>query len=224
MGLSHGRLIGTIVWCASLVLSPALQAATVKVAINYPGQTPTFLNSAFVYLVPDEATKVQRTPRTAEVIQAGKLFHPYSQAIQVGDSLLFPNRDTVSHHVYSFSPAKVFELPLYSAERNPPQVMFERTGLVVLGCNIHDWMLAFVLVVDTPWVQRVKENAVVFEGLPEGMYSLYCWYPSTKTSTQVMGTVDVRGDVPITLDLLAKPALLEQPQPPPRRPGRREEY
>src|SRR4029078_980973 len=94
----------------------------------------------------------------AVVDQRDKQFVPYVTAIQVGTAVSFPNSDNIRHHVYSFSPAKKFELPLYvyylppakKCERPlysgvPAQpVVFDKVGFVTLGCNIHDWMVAYV--------------------------------------------------------------------------------
>ena len=85
----------------------------------------------------------------ATMDQAHNAFVPHMLIVQAGTSVLFPNSDIVSHHVYSFSPTKTFELPLYKGNAHPP-LLFEKPGLVVLGCNIHDSMLGYILVVDTP--------------------------------------------------------------------------
>ena len=82
--------------------------------------------------------------------QRDKQFIPYVTALQVGTSVWFANTDKIRHHVYSFSPAKKFELPLYAGVPAEP-VVFDRPGFVTLGCNIHDWMIAYVAVLTTPY-------------------------------------------------------------------------
>src|SRR3954470_8742436 len=89
----------------------------------------------------------------AEIAQAGQEFLPYVSVVQVGTRVVFPNRDTVQHHVYSLSKPKKFELPLYNPGQNESFV-FDVSGVVTLGCNIHDWMLAYLLVVPTPWFAK----------------------------------------------------------------------
>jgi plastocyanin len=81
----------------------------------------------------------------ATIDQINQEFVPQVSAVQVGTAVHFPNQDNIRHHVYSFSPAKQFELPLYKGTEAPP-VVFDRSGLVVLGCNIHDWMLGYLYV------------------------------------------------------------------------------
>ena len=90
--------------------------------------------------------------------------------------MVFPNRDNTSHHVYSFSAAKSFELPLYKKQQ-PGPVLFDQAGLVVLGCNIHDWMLAYLLVVDTPFFSQLNKDNQQLAGLPAGNYQLHLWHP-----------------------------------------------
>ena len=85
--------------------------------------------------------------------------------VQAGTKVVFPNRDTVQHHVYSLSKPKKFELPLY----NPGQkesLVFESAGLVTLGCNIHDWMIAYLLVVPTPWFAKTDEQGLTTATAP----------------------------------------------------------
>jgi len=102
-------------------------------------------------------------PRVARPVrdtvdQIDKEFVPYVKAVVVGASVFFPNKDNIRHHVYSFSPAKTFELPLYSGTPANP-VVFDRPGIVPIGCNIHDWMLAYIYVADSPYVASRRARA-----------------------------------------------------------------
>ena len=93
------------------------------------------------------------TRRDAVVDQVDKEFTPKVNAILVGTSVIFPNHDNVRHQVYSFSPAKRFELPLYAGVPAQP-VVFDTPGVVVLGCNIHDWMVGYVYVSESPYFAK----------------------------------------------------------------------
>lgn len=107
-------------------------------------------------------------------------FDPFVMVAPVGAEVSFPNLDTVRHHVYSFSPTKTFELKLYG-RGEAPTVRMDRAGIVALGCNIHDSMVAFIRVVDTPYA--VKTNAAgqaLVRGLPGGVASLRVWHPYSK--------------------------------------------
>ncbi|HKP45983.1 MAG TPA: hypothetical protein VJT50_05235, partial [Pyrinomonadaceae bacterium] len=90
------------------------------------------------------------------------------------------NKDNIRHHVYSFSPAKKFELPLYAGVPAAP-VTFDKVGFVTLGCNIHDWMIAYVAVLPTPYFQVTgKDGRAVLKDLTPGQYLVGVWQPSLK--------------------------------------------
>ncbi len=94
-----------------------------------------------------------RGDRSATLDQVDKTFVPGLLPIVVGTKVRFPNHDQIQHHVYSFSRTKTFELPLYKGEDAAP-VLFDKVGVVKVGCNIHDWMSAIILVLPTPWFAR----------------------------------------------------------------------
>jgi len=109
--------------------------------------------------------------------QRDRRFVPAILPLQAGADVSFPNTDSISHHVYSVSPAKRFEIYLAKGETHPP-VRFDRAGVVALGCNLHDWMLAYILVVDTPWfAQTDAEGRATLADLPSGGYRLVVWHP-----------------------------------------------
>ena len=107
-------------------------------------------------------------------------FVPHLLVVQTGTEVSFPNGDEVSHHVYSFSEAKPFELALYKGDTAPPQ-LFDRPGVVVLGCNIHDGMLGYIVVVDTPHFAKTDEQGVaLINDVPSGDYVLAAWTPRAR--------------------------------------------
>ncbi len=111
-----------------------------------------------------------------EIAQEGQEFLPYVTVVQAGTRVVFPNRDTVQHHVYSLSKAKKFELPLY----NPGQaesIVFDTPGLVTVGCNIHDWMISHLVVVATPWFAKSDAQGSAKIVAPAGRYRLELWHP-----------------------------------------------
>jgi len=111
-----------------------------------------------------------------EIVQQDREFRPRVTVLPVGGTVKFPNLDTVAHHVYSFSPAKTFDLPLYTGA--PPEgVVFDRPGIVALGCNIHDWMLAHVYVTDASCFGRTDSNGVArIEGMVAGDATVRVWH------------------------------------------------
>jgi hypothetical protein len=118
--------------------------------------------------------------KTAVMDQKNRMFIPHVLAVQTGTSVRFPNSDDIRHHVYSFSPAKPFQLPLYKGTPANPEV-FDRAGVVTLGCNIHDQMSAFILVVDTPYFEKTAANGrASLRDVSAGRYALRVWYPDMK--------------------------------------------
>jgi plastocyanin len=114
---------------------------------------------------------------TAIIDQINKQFVPRINVVRTGTVVTFPNSDQIRHQVYSFSPAKVFSLKLYAATPSAP-VIFDKPGLVTLGCNIHDKMVAFVAVVDTPYFAKADASGKAVFDLPPGRYRLRVWHPA----------------------------------------------
>ena len=114
---------------------------------------------------------------TAVMDQVDQRFVPHMLVVQTGTKVEFPNSDTVAHHVYSFSHPNHIKLPIYKGHAHPP-VSFEENGIVVLGCNIHDHMLAYIVVVDTPVFATTDANGVAtLDAAPaEGMH-VAIWSP-----------------------------------------------
>ena len=144
--------------------------------------------------------------------QVNRAFEPDLLVVPVTSKVTFPNSDTVSHQIYSFSPAKRFQLPLYRGNPHPPTV-FDLPGIVTLGCNIHDEMLAYIVVTDAPFFGRTDANGTWSTEAPSGHYRVSIWHPrirdedkdlqSEVTATESGGATTVR------LKRALKPAPLE---------------
>ena len=110
--------------------------------------------------------------------QIDKQFVPHLLIVQTGTAVEFPNSDTVAHHVYSFSHPNKFLLPMYQGEQHPP-VTFEHSGVVTLGCNIHDHMLGYILVVDSMTITKTDENGEASLSLDKPQdYEISIWSPA----------------------------------------------
>ena len=155
-------------------LACALQAAAVSIEVRDEGDRP--LAGAVVFLESAQARRQVRPLAQAEMGQAGKQFVPQVLVVPVGTAVDFPNRDTVRHHVYSFSPAKKFELKLYIGTPANP-VVFDRSGIAVLGCNIHDQMVGWIVVVETPYYAMSDAQGRAVINAPPGSYRLRSWHP-----------------------------------------------
>ncbi|KRI01681.1 methylamine utilization protein [Curvibacter sp. PAE-UM] len=166
------RLLGLIVLC---LLALPLRAGTLVVDVLQGSGLP--LADAVVFLESPQARRQVRPLMKAEMGQAGKQFVPQVLVVTTGTEVDFPNRDTVRHHVYSFSPVKKFELKLYIGTPTKP-VLFDQPGIAVLGCNIHDQMVGWIVIVDTPYFGRTAaQGQVVLDKLPPGNYRLRSWHP-----------------------------------------------
>lgn len=167
------RAIGLASLCAGLSL--ASWSATVDVDVRDLGGKP--VSGAIVFLDSAAAKKAARPLQGVEVAQENKKFLPDVLAITTGTEVTFPNHDAVRHHVYSFSPAKKFELKLYKGTPSAP-VLFDQPGVVVLGCNIHDLMVGWLLVVETPYFAKTDASGrAVLADVPPGTYRLRTWHP-----------------------------------------------
>jgi plastocyanin len=181
MGLINMLLkcIGTKLWLRTTLFSSVffsttmLQAAPQQILVTDQQGQP--LADAVVELL-DPANKAYRS-KPAEVAQQDLTFRPFVSAVQAGTPVDFPNQDKTRHHVYSFSPAKVFELKLYADKPEAP-VLFDTPGVVALGCNIHDYMQAYVYVGESPFLAVTDDKGVAtFDEVPAGGYQLKLWHP-----------------------------------------------
>ena len=134
------------------------------------------LPEAVVFLESASAKAVSKPLQNIEIGQQARQFTPQVNVVTAGTSVTFPNRDNVRHHVYSFSPAKTFELKLYTGSLANP-VVFDKPGIAVLGCNIHDNMAAWVVIVETPYYGRSgADGKLTLANVPPGDYRLRVWH------------------------------------------------
>lgn len=184
----------------ALLASAGASAADVSATVSDANGKP--LPAAVVYLMPTQPTALAQ-PKHAVIDQVDKEFVPRVTVVQTGTAVDFPNHDNIRHQVYSFSSAKTFQLKLYSGRPSEP-VVFDKPGLAVLGCNIHDNMLAYVLSVDTPWfAQADAQGRVKLKDMPAGKYEMLAWYPGM-TLPVSQGEIDTSGAVERSIKLTDK--------------------
>lgn len=134
------------------------------------------LAGAVVFLDSAAAARAVKPMPVMEMAQRNKAFVPDVLTVTKGTPVSFPNQDTVRHHVYSFSPVKKFELKLYTGVPAAP-VVFDQPGVAVLGCNIHDQMVAWVVVLDTPYHGTTgADGRATLPSTPPGDYTLRVWH------------------------------------------------
>lgn len=148
-------------------------------------------------------------PHTATIDQIDKEFVPYVTAVLVGTSIQFPNRDNTRHHVYSFSPAKKFDLPLYAGSAAAP-VLFDKPGVIAIGCNIHDWMIGYIDVLETPYFGTTgRSGTTTLKGLPAGDYTVRIWHPDmtdNEAATTKQITLGNQASVDLSWQIGLKPS------------------
>ncbi len=161
---------------------------------------------------------MSHAPATAVMDQRNRTFVPRVLVVGVGTSVEFPNNDTVSHQVYSFSPAKKFQLPLYKGTHHPP-ITFDREGLVVLGCNIHDDMAGYIYVTASPFFGTTDASGVLqLRDLPAGDYRVTLWSPLiADPSPSLVRTVRVVAQESAASHIQLARDLRARPEPRPRR-------
>jgi plastocyanin len=157
-------------------------AALKSVAIDVVDLWGKPIEKAVVWAVPLSGQPLPATAgMSAEIRQLDARFIPEVTPVRVGTAVSFPNLDNVRHNVYSFSPAKQFSISLYLGTPAEP-VVFDRPGEVVIGCNIHDRMVAYVLALDTPYFDITgRDGGVQLAGLVPGDYELHAWHPDQRT-------------------------------------------
>jgi plastocyanin len=188
---SATRLIGLLVLLSA---TPAGFAAEVAVTVVDRDGLPV----ADVAVYAEKPRGVDHLPapsQSAVMDQVDKQFVPHVLIVQTGTSVEFPNSDTVAHHVYSFSHPNKFKLPMYKGTAHPP-ITFEYSGVVVLGCNIHDHMLGYILVVDSAAFAKTDADgtaSLTLESLQD--YEIRIWSPRIRDGESLLSKT-----IPITPD------------------------
>jgi plastocyanin len=229
--MSHGNSIGrqAIATCITLVaIAGSFSCAAADISVMVVDRDGRGVAEVVVAALPvanppaathtADPNPIPRASRSPAVMdQRNREFVPRVLAVGVGTSVEFPNNDTVSHQVYSFSAAKRFQLPLYKGESHPP-VTFDKPGLVVLGCNIHDAMVGYIYVSDAPYFETTDASgAATLNNLPAGDYRIVVWGPYIADApASLVRTIHVDNE-PAAARFQLSLALRARPEPRPRR-------
>ena len=186
---------------AALMLALVSGAKGARLDVFIADQRGGAVQNAVVTLRPAIATSVPPRPASeVEIEQVGQRFVPRVVAVPIGTWVKFPNRDPIRHHVYSFSPAKRFEIKLFKGDEADP-VFFDKPGLVAIGCNIHDWMSGYVYVSDDPYFATTdNEGRADWDGLPSGEYRATIWHPDLLQEPRET-TLTINGDQSFAAEL-----------------------
>jgi len=173
--LYRRRRFGVACHALAALFAAAAFAGPVTVTVTSPSGAA--VEDTVIVFDPLDA-KPPATQNEASIDQINKRFVPRVSVVRTGTQVTFPNSDRIRHQVYSFSKPKPFTLKLYAGSPKTP-ITFDQPGLVVLGCNIHDNMVAFVGVVDSPYFSKTTSAGTVTLTLPAGRYRLRAWHPYT---------------------------------------------
>jgi plastocyanin len=164
----------------ALAFAATAPAAELRVQVNDDHGHPvadavvTVLSQNVAQARPPER---RSTPSTKIIDQKDETFIPYIEIFRPGDKVLFRNSDQTRHHVYSFSPVKSFEFVLVPGESSKPLVL-DQTGVVAVGCNIHDMMITYLYISDAPWIARSgADGRVNLRDVPAGAWNVRVWHP-----------------------------------------------
>lgn len=160
--------------------APQAAAATLTgtLSLTENGQTVAVAPSAVLWYVPAGGAP-RPTPRRAEIQTRERRFIPRVIAVPQGSEVRFPNSDPILHNVFSVSPGNRFDVGLYR-QGEGKSARFETAGLVRVYCNVHQSMVAYILVCDTPWfTQPEADGGFTLEGVPNGAGTLHGWHEQT---------------------------------------------
>ena len=167
-------------WSKSLLLALLFAAKSYSATVEgqVRDQTGRPVGNAVVVATPIQGIlpDSQYAPRAEVLDQRNREFIPHVLVVRAGTEVSFPNHDKIRHHVYSFSAAKRFEIKLYK-DAPPNPIRFDTPGIAVLGCNIHDWMISYVYVTDSPYFTKTDASGRWSLQVPVNDYKFSIWHP-----------------------------------------------
>lgn len=183
----------TAILLAACVCASFAEAAGLSVRVrDQKGQPVADAVVSLTPLAPEAGADAGTSPAIprapVEIVQRDQEYVPYVTVIRVGTQIEFPNADDIQHHIYSVSKAKRFEKPLYAPGARE-SVLFDQPGVVTLGCNIHDWMVAYIVVLSTDHFARTAADGAAVVSAPPGTYRLELWHPRLTKAVQEEFTV-----------------------------------
>jgi len=185
-------------FCCLFLLLQNTTVVAETLTISIKDQYKKAIEHSVAYAIPldskqhrQQQKNYAKNPKIVSIHQRNNTFQPYVSVLQIGSKIQLLNEDPIKHHVYSFSNAKKFEIPLYSG-KPPKKIILDQVGVVTLGCNIHDWMLAYIVVTDSPFSAISDANGkLLLKNLPKGRYRLVIWHPLQKGSKNIEKMIQI---------------------------------
>lgn len=175
----------------------------VKIEIKSKDQQA--LADMVVYLEPLSGQMLTSSTETLVINQHNKAFSPYLSIIQANQEIRFTNQDDITHHIYSVSKGNKFSFKIRAGQTNA-NTTFDHSSEIAMGCNIHDWMSGYLLVLNTPYFAKSNELGVAsFNGVKQGKYQIVVWHPQMKASNnRLIIEKDIHDNVRYSINLTAE--------------------
>jgi plastocyanin len=193
------KVLGAVAAC---LLAGPLYGESLRVSIM-DRRLETGLADAVVEVLPLVDSASQVAPLVSTIDQIDKEFISGVTVVPIGSRISFPNSDDILHHVYSFSKAKTFDIPLYGSDENLDHYeLFDKPGVVEIGCNIHDWMVAYIYVAQSDLASKTdSQGVVVLDGLTPGRHRVIIWHARLGGSDPVIREVEITAGMDAELSL-----------------------
>lgn len=195
--------LNQLIWCEDAILDTRdelLATSSVQISGIVSDSEGTAIKDAVLWIeIP--GVKPSREPRVEKMIQKGKEFIPHVMVAPTQTEVWFPNLDAIFHNIFSYNKVKNLNLGQYKGKGTP--VLFEEAGIYPIGCEIHPWMSAFIVVVDTPFYAKTGINGDFrFRELVAGEHTLKVWATSLKETFEmkiqvVEGKQEVNIEIPV---------------------------
>ncbi len=204
------RYLGRALLAAALLAWPASRAAAVElrgrvILAQDAGRPSKEVGAAQVYFEPSVRHEVAPPAEPYEIVTVRKEFVPRVLTVPVGSTVRFPNRDAILHNVFSVSGRNRFDLGLYR-RGDGKTATFEHPGVVRVFCNVHHSMVAYVLVVGTPFATSPEvDGRFHLAGLPAGPGTLTVWHERSEPLSRQL-TLPLAGPLEIRLEV-SKPQV-----------------
>ena len=191
----------------------SVENQTICVNISVKDYTGQSLEGMVVYLEPLDGQILQQSSKEVIIGQLGKSFTPYISVSQVNSKINFTNQDDITHHIYSAGSDNKFSFKIRAGKTNS-STNFVKPSEVAMGCNIHDWMSGYLLIVDTPFFGKTnKLGQVSFAMNEKGKYKIVIWHPQMEEdSNRMISNEIINGNTEFTYTLKNKMSEIPKQQ------------
>lgn len=201
--MSVSRIIAILIIIIIQLLSRANSASEITIIVSDSDNKP--VADIIVYMLPLDQQILKSSTSELVVYQSKKKFSPYISVLSKGMALSFINKDNITHQIYSTSSKNRFSFRIYSNTQKSIDPLLN-TGKILMGCNIHDWMSGYLLVVDTPLYSKTdKYGLAVIDVTETGRYQLSVWHPQMMVDKQTISrTIDIKDSSSFQVQLAGK--------------------